>query len=1248
MDTFLNIAQYNIQSLQSKKVLLKSFLSDHNIDICLLNETWLKDTSIIPNFTPYNFLYKNSINSHNGVAILIKQNLQYQVINTSFYESIQNICISIETSIGTLSILCVYCPPNNRFDATKIKKVLLQTPKPCIIMGDFNAHHISFGCHSNNNRGNGLYKLIDEYDMCILNDGSATTIPSPNRNQSAIDIAVVSPTLAPLCEWRVHDDPMGSYHYPTQVVINVKPSIYEIRPVEEKYIYSKADWDEFYNLSETYFSDLDINNTEPLDLYNNFVNILYSIQSETIPKQKTSCTPKVMRKPAPWWNATCDDAVLKSKQALIQYRTSPSIANFINYKKIDAQKKRTLKEESLNSWHNLCSTFNRMTPISRIWGYIKKFKRIGSSHNRYLNDEWVPSFLDNISDTSQLNMNHIMDIIDQSDENENNNFLNKAFTLNELHIALKSRKDTTPGLDNIPYILVKKLHPNAVKILLAIYNKLWNSLIIPPSWKTQCVIPILKPNKVANDPTSYRPISLSSCLGKLFENMLKLRLDYFAETQGKLPDIQFGFRKGKSCSESFVSLITDLKKSKLSHSNVVCVFLDVKGAFDNVNIESLIHILHEVGLPSKTLKWILDFLYNRTLFVKFNNKLHGPKTSNKGTMQGATLSPLLYNLYTSQILNFVDTSKVKILQFADDLLLYSESQNLDTAVQNMNTALNQLHSHYSNTLKLDISSEKSKVLVFSKDPFAQYNTDIVYNNNVIPVVNNHKFLGVVLDDKLKFDKHISYISQKALKSINILRSLAGTFWGSDPKTLSMLYKSIVRSHFDYSSLAYMTASSTLLRKLDVIQNMGLRIISGAMRTTPINSMEIENCIPPLSLRRLQLAERFCLKELSCENSLVLQKCKQPVEIAQSAEMSTISANTLISGSLPEIPTIMTCTKNQTRRMYTCKKWPIYKCPYDTLLSSLDIICHLDNVNNKFDFLEMINNKHDFYTLYTDGSKSDQVKAAYYDPQRNLTKCYKIPNVCSIFTAECWAILAALIYVHTDVNSVNILIVSDSKSVLTTLCSSNLSYKQNYIVYRVKEMIYKLRKTVEFVWVPSHSGIGGNEIVDQATRLDHDEDLSESFKVPFTDYYHSFKMSAKKMWKDYWNITTETKGKYYAELQQTLPTKPWYNSFKFVNRKFITCINRLRSGHCLVPAHLHRMKIITEDKCTHCLQDNADINHLIFKCQTFAIQRLLLVSEISDVAHENSISIPRAVTDLLSNPVFYIPLYKFIINTVEKI
>ncbi|KAH9639658.1 hypothetical protein HF086_017652 [Spodoptera exigua] len=97
-----------------------------------------------------------------------------------------------------MAILCVYSPPSIRFDSAKLKDLINNIPKPCIIMGDFNAHNIAFGCHSDNNRGRCLFHIIDECNLCILNDGSPTTVPYPNRQASAIDLALVSSSIAHL------------------------------------------------------------------------------------------------------------------------------------------------------------------------------------------------------------------------------------------------------------------------------------------------------------------------------------------------------------------------------------------------------------------------------------------------------------------------------------------------------------------------------------------------------------------------------------------------------------------------------------------------------------------------------------------------------------------------------------------------------------------------------------------------------------------------------------------------------------------------------------------------------------------------------------------------------------------------------------------------------------------------------------------------------------------------------------------
>lgn len=364
-----------------------------------------------------------------------------------------------------------------------------------------------------------------------------------------------------------------------------------------------------------------------------------------------------------------------------------------------------IKEAKSSSWKKLCSSFNRHTPISRVWNYIRRFKRINTNRNISKNDEWIGNIIDKLAQTANNDTNIDLEYIFTSDSNDDTTiFLLQPFTDEEFNIALALRKNTTPGLDSFPYIMLQKLHISAKNSILQILNSLWSQQLIPESWKTQCVIPILKPDKLDDDPNSYRPISLASCIGKLCEQMIKMRLDYYVENKNIIPSCQFGFRKGKSAVESFTTYLIDMKNCLLSKSAAVCVFLDVQGAYDNVNLHQMAKVLHSLNLPGKLIKWLFNFSFGRTLYVKYNNILHGPKNAYKGLMQGASLSPILYNLYTSQILHHLPED-VKILQFADDILIYCVNSNVQIAQRNINLALDKLNTYYSNDLKLFILTQ---------------------------------------------------------------------------------------------------------------------------------------------------------------------------------------------------------------------------------------------------------------------------------------------------------------------------------------------------------------------------------------------------------------------------------------------------------------------------------------------------------------------------------------------------------------
>lgn len=1263
MDKFLNISQHNVQSITRKIPLIKTFLENNNIDIHLINETWLNSSESKIRIPGYEFIYKNAKNKHGGVGMFIRDTLKFKLIDLSFYEDIQTIGITLTTKNGPLSILCVYCPPvnnnnNTRFRLHKFRNILNRLPRPCLVAGDFNAHHIAFGCKTTKSRGKELFELFDDNDLCLLNTGSYTTIAPPNKNPSAIDISYISPMIAPVCTWYVGKDNLGSDHYPTFIDINIEPSHYTVNENVQKHLFHKADWDKYCIRSQSLAVNFDTS-CDPLNSYDRFCELLNTLKAECIPLYKRT-GKHINKAPAPWWNDTCRDAVEKSRKALLDYQSSMTLPLYIEYKKCEALKKRTIIEQKRNGWRNLCASFNRFTPVSRVWNFIRRFKRIGNL-KRPKNDEWIPDFFRKLSQNNDISNSDLSHFFHANSHDSSTSFLLKPFNWNEFSSALNSRRDTAPGLDEFPYIMFKNLHIDCKQKLLDILNKLWIDQIIPESWKTQCVIPILKPDKPEDDHNSYRPISLTSCIGKLVEQMIKVRLDYYIESNNIIPPTQFGFRKGKSAHDNFVAFIEDMKDCLNSQSSAVCAFLDVEGAYDNVDLHQLVKVLADIGLPGKLLKWIFNFNIDRELYVKFNNILHGPEKTSKGLMQGSSLSPILFNLYTSQIHKYVK-EKVQILQFADDILVYSKEKDIDTASHKLNNSLRELDYYYSKILKLQINSNKSSVIVFGSNSKVK----IKYNNIVIQQFKEKKFLGIIIDENLSFHSHIDYISKRAYRGINILRCLAGTFWGSDPKTLSMLYKSIVRSHFDYSSLAYMHANSSVLRKLDVIQNIALRIISGAMKTTPINAMEVETCIIPLRLRRLYFAEKFALKTLFSSNEIILDKLYLPHNICSDVE-SYVGTLNVINNQLPGINITIAHIDKLASKMYKCNIYPVYTCKYNSLIN-LNMNVDNEKFDDKYSYIESLASYNNSYKIYTDGSKSkDRVTSAFYDAHMKKTKVYKIDNACSIFTAEAYAIFNALIYIVKIDDTTNFTIVTDSMSVLMALDNRKLSYKTNYLVFKILDLLKELEihgKVIKFKWVPSHQGITGNEIVDEAANSLWDEDHTDIMKVPFTDYITVLKATARLRWRRYWKEVSKDKGCWYADIQKDLPINPWYQNHKACNeRKFITIINRMRFGHCQTPAHLTRMNILRDDKCSHCGTHNANLEHIIEKCPTFSMERIILASEVISIleksdsdsresaVHETNVTtheVPRRTPEILQNHALFRPIFQFIVNTVQKL
>lgn len=183
-------------------------------------------------------------------------------------------------------------------------------------------------------------------------------------------------------------------------------------------------------------------------------------------------------------------------------------------------------------------------------------------------------------------------------EGASNEELDRPFTQAELQVALsRLTRNTSLGKDRVTNKHLRQLPPRALVALLRYYNDCWIKGALPTAWKHSEVTMVPKPNKpisIAN----LRPISLTSCAGKLFEHMVNERLTTHLEDNDRYPHTMFGFRQMLSTQDVLFQLKVAILDHLSKHSKSSILALDVKGAFDNVSHEAILATKLALGLPT--------------------------------------------------------------------------------------------------------------------------------------------------------------------------------------------------------------------------------------------------------------------------------------------------------------------------------------------------------------------------------------------------------------------------------------------------------------------------------------------------------------------------------------------------------------------------------------------------------------------------------------------------------------------------
>ena len=434
--------------------------------------------------------------------------------------------------------------------------------------------------------------------------------------------------------------------------------------------------------------------------------------------------------------------------------------------------------------------------------------------------------------------------------------------MQELERALAKSRSSAPGPDAVHIEMFKNLSPAGKSFLLRTYNRLWSEGQVPQGWREAIVVPIPKPGKDKHLPSSYRPISLTSCICKVMERMVNDRLVWILESRRLLTNVQCGFRKQRSAVDHLVTLSTFIMNNFLRKRQTVAVFFDLEKAYDTCWRAGILRTLHTWGLRGRLPLFLQAFLKDRMFRVRVGSVLSDTFYQENGVPQGSVLSVALFAIAINPIMDCL-TAEVSGSLFVDDFAIYCSAQRTCLLERRLQRCLDRLYS-WSVSNGFRFSTEKTVCINFWR--YKEFLPPILRLGPVVlPFVETTKFLGLMVDRKLCWSSHVSYLAARCTRSLNVLRVLSGTSWGADRTVLLHLYRSIVRSKLNYGSLVYPSAWPSILRRLNSIHHRGLRLETSAFYTSPVESLYAEAGELPLNYRRNVLLCRYACRLLSMPN-----------------------------------------------------------------------------------------------------------------------------------------------------------------------------------------------------------------------------------------------------------------------------------------------------------------------------------------------------------------------------------------------
>ena len=1228
----LNIVQWNCRSIKNnptRREELKKLAQLKQPHIICISETWLTTDIETPRIKGYTKTFRRDRPNRDGggLLILVREDIKADniQINSRPNSIIEAQGIEITLTQEKIKLLHIYNPEDS-IVIDHLNHLVDQLGRKYIIVGDLNGHHTMWDPNviRNNTCGADLADyLLRKPDVALATTPGLHTHTNNNGGKTTLDLTLCSPNLLHIIETFSHAD-FGSDHLPVHTKLNTAP--YKIRRSKRPQWKLKEDrwdrWREGIPITEEYHDNVEEGNKA-------FTSSIKKPAEKVFGKTSPETNIKYCK---PWWTPECSKEIARRRRARKTMERRPTIANIIDYKRCVARAKRCLKTAKKNTWRKFCNNLTPETPTKEIWNMIRKMngknipRNISLKENNMLiteEEEQARIFADRIQEVGNnasytpINEEQKNQIEVAKTKNLNSNY-NSRFTMEELKECLRTLpSEKVTGDDDIHNKFLKNLPEHKITELLRLINKSYRLGEVPKDWKKSLVIHIPKAGKDLSEPSSYRPISLLSCVSKVIEKLVNTRLSWHLETKNKLSHTQCGFRKRRSTEDILTRLEHQVRSCLVNRKVTISIFFDLQQAFDTVSHEHLLFKLASAGIEGNMLLWIQEFLTERTYSVLIGNHKSEERPLKIGLPQGSNLSPTLFNLMIADIPH---PEQTLVLEYADDLSITVTANTLEEAIVQIRGAITTIE-EWTTSWLLTLNPEKTKAMCFTKKRIPNNLPDLTVLGETIEWVKSFKYLGLIFDaPTLTWRKHVEDTCRQGHQRINIMKSLAGTTWGADREMLLTIYKVFIRSKLTYGSTAIASAAQTTIDNLNKIQSAALRVALGARRSTPIVALQVEANIPPLATYIEEINCKYFLKaRAQGESHPLFQDMMQDRTIANrhwtaghfKKPLVLRSRDTVRQWNIPEdlqtedrrTPTRPPWQKKELKILPDLKE-PITKSAPKEMIRTVAQITIEERYKNHLQ-------------IFTDGSKiRNSTSAAMWIPEMNYQEGWKLEDgdTITIMSAELLAINKAMQWTALNgefIEKKEVAILTDSRSSLEALQSFKTSKyaAQEEQAYRVAEILKENGIDLTLQWVPSHVGLQHNEKVDAAADTAHALPTITHCPLSIEETKNLVRKAAATTWQTLYDSQKDNlHDAHFSTIKPKTEHWPWANH---KCRPIETAITRLRLGHVELNEFLHRTHQRDSPTCTDC-DTPETVEHYLLHCRRFTGSRQKLITALNKI------------------------------------